>query len=68
MTTTTTPPPAPPHPVASDADFTFLARKLREALDASGGRRTVTLTIVISPDALQVYLGDARGQHWRKPK
>jgi hypothetical protein len=67
MTTTTTHTITAPH-VASDADFTFLARKLREALEASGGRRTVTLTVVISPDNIQVYIGDARGQHWRKPK
>jgi hypothetical protein len=51
--------------MATDDDFIFLAKKLREALNAAE-RATVTLTVVISPERIQVFLGDGRGQHWRK--
>ena len=50
---------------ATDEDFIFLARKLREALD-EGAKRSVTLTVIISPDKLEVFIGAGRGQHWRR--
>jgi len=53
---------------AHDPDMVFIARKIREALDAaSSGRRCVTLTIVITQDELTAFIGDGRGHHWRRP-
>lgn len=60
-----TSPPAP-RPTA-DEDMVFIARKIREALDTSAAsRRTVTLTLVISDDQINCFIGNGRGQHWRR--
>ncbi len=60
--------PTPASRPAHDPDMVFLAQKIREALDtAARGRRIVTLTIVISDDQLSAFIGDGRGQHWRRP-
>lgn len=64
MAVSTTPSKPPP---AADDDMIFIARKIREALDTSAaGRRTVTLTLVISEDQINCFIGNTRGQHWRR--